>query len=106
MTARASAHSMLASAVRSGMAAKSSPAVITGKGYARPVRDVRNLGTYWAQRAASSRLRPVSAGYPFDARASIGAGIGLASGNIRPGQCRKEHVMASVGYHAQVFSPV
>ena len=33
-TARVRAHSMLASAVRSGIAARSTPAVITGQGYA------------------------------------------------------------------------
>jgi hypothetical protein len=28
------------------------------------------------------------------------------SGSICPGQSRKEHVRAGVGYHAQVFPPV
>ena len=32
--------------------------------------EASNFGTYLAQRAAGSRLRPVSAGYPFDAQAS------------------------------------
>ena len=65
-----------------------------------------NFGTHLAQRAAGSRLRPVSAGYLFDVRASVRAGIGLGSGSIRPGQGQKEHVRAGVGYHAQVFPPV
>jgi len=65
-----------------------------------------NFGTHLAQRAAGSRLRPVSAGYQSGARASIRAGIGVSSGGIRPGQSGKEHVRAGVGYHAQVFPPV
>ena len=83
MTARVSAHSMLASAVRSGMAAMSSPAVITGKGYARPVRNVRNLGTYWAQRAAEGRPRPVSTGRMSAIDHILGIRVAAADDQVR-----------------------
>jgi HNH endonuclease len=63
---------------------------------------LQNFGTYLAQRAARSRLQPVSAGHSDAAPASPRAVDGQGSDDIRPGQSRNEHVRAWVGYHARV----
>src|SRR5215510_7888060 len=59
-----------------------------------------NFGTYLAQRAARSRLQPVSAGRLSAAPASPRAVDSDGSDNVRPGQSGNEQVGAGFGYHA------
>jgi hypothetical protein len=59
-----------------------------------------NFDTYLTQRAVRSRLQPVPAGHPLDAKGSPKSRNRHGNDDIHRGQSRNEHVRAGVGYHA------
>src|SRR5215470_19242289 len=77
-----------------------------GRMHAQLALPVPNFGAYLAQRAAKSRLQPVSAGRLRAAPGSPRAVDSDGNDSVRPGQSGNEHVGAGFGYHAPSPPPV
>ena len=78
------------------------------RGPAGPLREfpAPNFDTYLTQRAARSRLQPVPAGHPLNAKGPPKSRNRHSNDGIHRGQSRNEHVRAGVGYHAASHPPV
>jgi hypothetical protein len=66
----------------------------------------KNFDTYLTQRAAGSRLQPVSAGHPIRRAGCRASRDRSRQRGMRPVQSQEEHVRAGVGYHAASHPPV